>query len=508
MAERNASVPTERQMRYRIGVNLGDVIHDEQRVYGDGVNIAARLESIAEPGGVCISGEAFAQVQRKLQFRFVDIGEHQLKNITDPVRVYRIDTAQQFRGAAQTRPVLALPDKPSIAVLPFTNLSGDPKEDYFSDGITEDIITELSRFSELFVIARNSSFTYKGKAVDIRQVGRELGVRYVLEGSIRRAGDRVRITGQLIDATTGVHRWAERYDRKLEDVFAAQDEVARTIVAILMAHVNRAEGERVLLKPPTSWQAHDYYLRASATFASFWSSLQPQDLYQTRSLLENALSQDASYARAFTMLGGTFIASWAQPVDKDYNSPPVLERAYQLIRKAVQLDPNSPEAHARLGHALIFRQEHDGSILEFEKANWLNPNYTDPRFAMVLVYAGEHERAISVAMAHMRLDPFFPPFVVMWLGGAYHMLKRYSEAALHLKDAAHRAPNLRGTHIWSAINFAQLGLLDDARIEAAEILRIDPNFRIRGKGYELHTFKNQHDLEHFVDGLRKAGLPE
>src|SRR5262249_45941009 len=207
MAERNANIPTERQMRYRIGVNLGDVIHDEQRVYGDGVNIAARLESIAEPGGICISGEAFAQVQRKLPLRFLDIGEQPLKNITGLVRVYCIDTAQHVLGTARTKPILTLPDKPSIAALPFTNLSADPKEDYFSDGITEDIITELSRFSELFVIARNSSFQYKGKVIDVRQVRRDLGVRYILQGSIRREAGRVRISAQLADAVTGAHRW-------------------------------------------------------------------------------------------------------------------------------------------------------------------------------------------------------------------------------------------------------------------------------------------------------------
>jgi len=250
-------------MQFRIGINLGDVIHDDARVYGDGVNIAARLEGIAEPGGICVSGTAYEHVHKKLSHTFTDLGEQQLKNIAAPVRVYRIehehDTKVSLHG--QSKP-LALPDRPSIAVLPFTNMSGDAGQEYFSDGITEDIITELSRFSELFVIARNSSFQYKGKSPDIRQVGRELGVRYVLEGSIRRAGDRVRITAQLIDATTGAHRWAERYDRKLEDVFAVQDEVARTITSILAAHVSRAEASRTLSIPTSRWQAYDYYLQA------------------------------------------------------------------------------------------------------------------------------------------------------------------------------------------------------------------------------------------------------
>src|SRR5262245_27692847 len=256
MAERNAQTEEPRRMRFRIGVNQGDVIHDETRVYGDGVNVAARLESIAEPGGICISGKVYDEITGKIPATFQDLGLQQLKNIAQPVRVYRVQTEQVAVPSAQTRPALALPDKPSIAVLPFANLSGDPNEDYFSDGITADIITELSLFSELFVIARNSSFQYKGKSPDIRQVGRELGVRYVLEGSIRRAGDRVRITGQLIDAATGVHRWADRYDRDLKHIFAVQDEVTHTIVSTLAAHVRKAESERVRAKPPNSWEAH------------------------------------------------------------------------------------------------------------------------------------------------------------------------------------------------------------------------------------------------------------
>jgi adenylate cyclase len=250
MAERNASVEPERRMQFRMGVNLGDIVLDDARVYGDGVNVATRLESIAEPGGICISDKVHLEIRAKTDIRFEDLGPQQLKNIAEPVRVYRINVGHARAASAQVKPALTLPDKPSIAVLPFTNLSGDEQQEYFSDGITEDILTELSRFSELLVIARNSSFTYKGKAIDIRQVGRELGVRYVLEGSIRGAGNRVRISAQLVDATTGSHRWADRYDRRLEDVFEVQDEVTRSIACLLVAHVNRAEVERSMLKPP------------------------------------------------------------------------------------------------------------------------------------------------------------------------------------------------------------------------------------------------------------------
>src|SRR5262249_47922938 len=308
MAERNTQVEEPRRMHLRIGVNQGDVIHDEARVYGDGVNVAARLESIAEPGGICISGKVYDEIIGKIPATFQDLGLQQLKNIAQLVRVYRVQTEQAAVASAQTRLALTLPDKPSIAVLPFANLSGDPKEDYFSDGITADIITELSRFSELFVIARNSSFQYKGKSPDIRQVGRELGVRYVLEGSIRRAGDRVRITGQLIDAATDMHRWADRYDRDLKDIFAVQDEVARTIVSVLAAHVRKAESERVRTKPPNSWEAYDYFLQAADALGSFNASFNKDDLYRTRHLVRQSVAIDPNYARSYAILARTYDA--------------------------------------------------------------------------------------------------------------------------------------------------------------------------------------------------------
>jgi adenylate cyclase len=408
MLERNANVEEPRRMWFRIGVNQGDVIHDETRVYGDGVNLAARLEGIAEPGGIYISGKVYDEITGKVTTNFEDLGLQQLKNIAQPVRVYRVQIGAAAPTSAHARTALALPDKPSIAVLPFANLSGDPKEEYFSDGITEDIITELSRFSELFVIARNSSFQYKAKSPDIRQVGRELGVRYVLEGSIRRAGDRVRITGQLIDATTGAHRWAERYDRKLEDVFAVQDEVSRTIVAILAAHVNKAEIERTLLKPPATWQAYDYYLRATGTLVSFSSTFNVHELHEVRRLLEAALSIDPNYARAVAQYSRSQESGWLHPLDDDYLNPAVLEHAYQLARRAIQLDANLPQAHAQFGWVLHHQAQHDASIAAFERAIALNPNFSDWRFAGTLAYAGEFKRSMEVSAAYMRMDPFFP----------------------------------------------------------------------------------------------------
>ena len=401
-----------------------------------------------------------------------------------------------------------LPDKPSIAVLAFTNMSGDPAQEYFSDGITEDIITGLSRFSELFVIARNSSFQYKGRSPDIRQVGRELGVRYVLEGSIRRAGDRVRISAQLIDAVTGAHRWAERYDRELKDVFAVQDEVSRAIVAILVAQVNKAEAERTLLKPPATWQAYDFFMRASDIFSAVLSSAKVADLYEARRLLDCSISLDPSYARAYAMLSSTHLFAWIFRLDEDHLNPAALERAHRLAWKAVQLDPNLPIAHAHLAHVLTFEGQHEQSIAEFEKAFALNPNFTDWRFGMTLVRAGDPARAIQVVETHMRYDPFYVPSVPLTLGIARYYLKEYSEALPLLREFASRAPNLSQGHIWLAANLAQLGRLDEAHAEAAEALRIDPKFTIDGTARRLALNKRPEDAEHLFDGLRKAGLPE
>src|SRR5258707_21305 len=299
-------------------------------------------------------------------------------------------------------------DRPSVAVLPFVNLSGDPQQDYFSDGITEDIITELSRFSELLVIARNSSFQYKNKAVDIRQVGRELGACYVLEGSVRRIGNRVRIAAQLIDAMTGAHRWAERYDRELHDVFAVQDEVARTIVAILAAHVNRAETVRALLKPPAAWEAYEYYLRGAEGFFLHQTRRTNASLYDARRLLQQSLVIDPDYARAAAMLSWTHLNAYIEPFDGDHLSPAALDRALELAETAVHLDVRLPEAHAQLGAVSLFTRQHDAAIAEFERAFALNPNFIDYRYARALTYAGEPARAIEVLKAAIRLDPFQP----------------------------------------------------------------------------------------------------
>ena len=501
MAERNSVIPEDRRVEFRIGINVGDVIVDGKGdIYGDGVNIAARVESLARPGAICLSDEAYKQIKGKVAIDVSDMGEQQLKNILQPVRIYGI----RFGEA----PALPIPDKPSIAVLPFENLSGDPKQEYFADGVSEDIMTELSRFSDLFVIARNSSFKYKGKIVDLRQVGRELGVRYVLEGSIRRGGDRIRISAQLIDSGTGTHRWAERYDRELMDLFQIQDEVARTIAAILAAHVNKAEAERTLLKPPAAWQAYDHYMRAAAAWASFQSSWKLENLVEARRHLADSLRIDPKYARAYSLMASTHRAAWLNPLNDEYLNPSALDRAIALARTAIELDPNLPEAYAELAYTIIRKRNFDAAAAAAERAIALNPNFVDYRIAQVLFSVRAPAGAIEIAKAQMRLDPFHPHFAPLMVGVAHYLLKQYEQAQRWLREASGRAPNHQYGHAFLAATYAQLGQLEDARAETAEVLRLNPKYTIGGTQKQVSNFKRAEDMEHLVDGLRKAGLPE
>jgi adenylate cyclase len=417
-------------------------------------------------------------------------------------------SVQEPSDRVQSTWSVASSGKPSIAILPFANLGGKSNQDYLCDGIVEDITIELSRFSELFVIARNSSFQYKQRSVDVRQVGRELGARYVLEGSIRRVGGRVRIGVQLSDAETGMHRWAERFDRKLTDVFAVQDEVARRIVAILVAHVNKAESSRALLKPTKTWRAYDFYLRGAETFNAFYLSYKSADLYETRRLVQQAIAADASYGRAYGLLGDTYLTTYMFPLNSDYINPRTLDRAFELARRAVELDPLSPAAHALLGFALGFRRQHDASLDELARATALNPNYTDWRYALTFVMAGEHTRAVAAACAHLRADPFYPPRAALWLGVAYFMLKRYQEGLRCLRKVLSRAPKSLGAHAWAAATYAQMGQLEDARREVAELLQIDPSYTVEVQRRLASFCKRQQDIDHFLNALRKAGLPE
>ncbi|HWE19602.1 MAG TPA: winged helix-turn-helix domain-containing protein [Hyphomicrobiaceae bacterium] len=406
------------------------------------------------------------------------------------------------------RPELTLPDKPSIAILPFANLSADPEQGYLADGIVDDIITGLSRFGELFVIARNSSFQYKGRAADVRQVGRELGVRYVLEGSLRRGGDRIRINAQLVDATTGTHRWAEHYDRREDDIFAVQDDVVRTIVGLLATHVRKAEIERTRAKPPSSWRAYDFYLQAADAWAAFHVSFRLDDLTRVRRLLERSLAVDANYARSHALMGRTYQAAFVNRVDGDFRSPAILEQAHGSARMALELDPNLPMAHGVLAGGLMWKREHDAALAVAERALAQNPSYVDWLCGLVLIAAGHARRAVEVLEAHMRLDPFYGPVASELLGLAHYMLKKYALALPNLRDGASRAPSLRQAHVFLAATYARLGQAEEAAAEVAEVLRLCPDYTIAGTGRRLLSFKLAADDEHYFDGLRKAGLPE
>lgn len=502
MITRNIDVPAEKRIEFRIGINAGDIITEGGDIFGDGVNVAARLEALCEPGGICVSQRVREDTQDKVDIAFEDGGEQQLKNIARPVRIYRARLDE-----APLQPALALPDKPSIAVLAFQNMSGDPEQEYFADGISEDITTELSRFSDLFVIARNSSFRYKGKAIDLRQVGRELGVRYILEGSVRRGGDRVRINAQLIVAGTGIHRWAERYDQELKDVFAIQNDVARTIAAILVAHVNLAEAERTLLKPPATWQAYDYFMRAAAAWISFQSSWQMEDLLEVRRHLTDSLSIDPKYARCYAMLASTHRVAWLNPLNDEYLSPAALDLAIKLARTAIKLNPSLSEAYAELGYNIIRKCDFDAAAAAAERAIALNPAFADYRLAQVFYSVGEPAKAIAIAKMQMRLDPFHPHFVPLMAGIAYYHLKEYHDAQHWLSEAIGRAPNHQYGHAFLAATYAQLGRLEDAHAEAAEVLRLNPRYSVSGTQQTVSVLKRAEDMEHLVDGLRKAGLP-
>jgi adenylate cyclase len=512
MTERNAQVPANRRIEFRMGVNVGDIVEGAS-IHGDGINVAARLEALAEAGGVCVSSRVQEDAQGnlgRLGIAFENIGQHQLKNIDRKVHIYRVlldHAATTVKAEQALTPSPALPDKPSIAVLPFDNLSSHPEQGYLVDGIVEDIITELSRFSELFVIARNSSFQYKGNAIDVRRVGRELGVRYVLEGSVRRVGDRIRVSAQLIEAASGTHRWAEHYDRDLEDVFAVQDDVVRTIVTILAAHVRLAETERTHTKPPNSWQAYDYYLQAVEASVSFASARNVANDEEARRLLQQSLVIDPNYARSYARLAHTYVGSWVNPAHADFLKPAALARAHDFARKAVELERKLPQAHVALGWVLAYKNQHDASIAAFEKAVNLNPNYVNWRFAMALIFAGASQRALEVVHAYMRLDPFYVPYASLVLAYAHYMLEHYAQALAPLRDFVAQAPTWWAGHSLLAASLARMGHLDEARAEAAEALHLAPNFSI-SRFRPLFGLKSPRDEKHLFDGLRKAGLPE
>ncbi len=509
MARRDAEVPEDRRIEFRIGINLGDVIVDDDDIFGDGVNVAARLECLADPGGICISRATRDQVRDKLDIVLDDMGEIEVKNIARPVRVFRVLVESQKSSggasAASTGSALALPDKPSIAVLPFNNMSGDPDQEYFSDGVTEDIITELSRFRSLSVVARNSSFHYKGQSPKVPDVGRELGVRFVLEGSVRKASERVRITAQLIDATTGSHVWADRYDGGLADIFELQDEITASVVGAIQPGIFKAEMDRVKRKRPDNLDAYDLYLRG------WWNVFQltRESMSEARELLSKAIELDSDFAAAHTALAFAhfyeFLRFWSDDPQRS------LSEAIQAAQRAISLDGNDAEPHWMVSFCVIFDRQYDLAFAEAERAVELNPNlamaYCARSFAGA--FGGRPEDGVADALTALRLSPQDPfRFAFLNLLTLSHYASRNYEGAA---DAAMKLTGVAPEHPFGYFNLApaygQLGRLQEARDALRQGMRYHPNVSKKFIA-AAWPYKDAADLEHFVEGLHKAGLPE
>jgi adenylate cyclase len=549
LADKNAALPRHRRMEFRIGINLGDVIEDGERIYGDGVNIAARMEALADGGGICISGTAYDQVENKLALAYDYLGEQAVKNIARPVRVYRVRSSEAAAVQAEVHTPPAIKGrhrlplvigaagvillslavvtlwrfyfrpragfdiasvkqkaieqmaKPSIAVLPFTDLSADSEQGYFSDGVTNDIITDLSKFRDLFVIASNTVFTYKGGPVNVKEVGRELGVRYVLEGSIQRLGEKVRINAQLVDATTGHHLWAERYERDQKDLFAMQDEMVQTIVATLELKISAAERKRAIRKDTISLKAYDYVLRGLEHVR-----LRTRvDNSKAQTMFQRAIKLDPLYATAYVGLGDAyhqaFLFGWT-PFPQQ-----ALNRAFDLAQKALSLDGANAYAHRLLGSAYLSRGQHDLAITELQRAIELNPN--DARsygtLGRIMLLAGRKNDAIELLETTLRFDPnsLEQPNNFTHLGLAYYLTGQHNEAIQILEKGLAFAPDFVGLYIALAATYAQVGRPEDARRAADTVLRLHPFFEVDAYG---SAFRNPNDRTRIVDGLRQAGL--
>jgi TolB-like protein/class 3 adenylate cyclase/tetratricopeptide (TPR) repeat protein len=506
MADRNTAVPLAKRIEFRIGIHQGDVIVEDGDIFGDGVNLAARLEGLAEPGGICISGRVHADVAGKLEVGFEDLGEQQVKNISRPVRVFRAQLGTP-KAAAETAPPLPLPDKPSLAVLPFQNMSGDPEQEYFADGMVEEITTAISRLPWLFVIARNSSFTYKGKAIDVKQVARELGVRYVLEGSVRKAGQRVRITGQLIDTATGAHIWADRFDGTLDDIFDLQDRVASSVVGAIEPKLRQSEIERATRKPTESLDAYDFYLRALAQSYRYTE----EGLAEAIALLRQTLAIDPSYAPA-----GALIA-WCRVVQRVQGwgalSTDDIAEAIRLARQALEAARDDPETVWRAAYPL-FLLAGETALAEtvVDRALTQNPNAATAWMFRGLVHAlrNRPEAAIEACERAQRLSPFDPlrHWIAVGIALAHLYSRRFDQAIEWADRALHDQPRLVTAFRTKAVAKAYLGRLDEARAELGRMLAIDPGLTIAGYRALLDPAVAPEALDLVVAGLRLAGLPE
>ena len=545
---KNEELPENRKMMFRIGVNLGDVIEEGDRIYGDGVNIAARVEGLAEAGGISVSGTVYDHIMNKLALGYEYLGEHAVKNIKAPVRVYRVPAGiateapsvsqeksakskrwqwgalcavvaivvvaggvaiwnyyfrlPKVEPASVERMAYPLPEKPSIAVLPFVNMSEDKEQEYFSDGLTEEIISALSRVPKLVVIARNSTFTYKGKPAKVQQVSEELGVRYVLEGSVRKAGDRVRVTAQLIDATTGHHLWSERYDRELKDIFALQDEITMKIITAMQVKLTGLELARALAKGTDNLDAYLKFLQGFKHFGRH----NPDDHILARRYFKEAIALDPEFATPYYFMGQIHLFEVREGLSKSPQKS--IGQAFKLAQKVLALDESLYSGHNLLGRIHLIKRQHEKAIAAFEQAIALAPNSGRLFWlGIALSSSGRPQEAIPHFKRAIRLDPLDPSLGLYGLGVAYTRMERYEEAITVLKKVLHYRPDMLAAHVRIAACYAALGREEEAHAEAAEVLRLNPKFSVKkfAKGLAI---RDKAVKERYIDALRKAGLPE
>ncbi|MGV7224614.1 MAG: adenylate/guanylate cyclase domain-containing protein [Nitrospinales bacterium] len=514
LSKRNEELPEERKMVFRIGINLGDIVEEKDRIYGDGVNIAARLEGICNGGGVCISGTAFEHVEKKLDLEYEDLGHYEVKNIEKPIRVYRVlsypgATAHRVELASVEKMAFPLPEKPSIAVLAFDNMSGDPEQDYLADGISENIITALSYIPEMFVTARNSSFTYKGKPVKVQQISEELGVRYVLEGSVLKSEDKVRITAQLIDALTGGHMWSERYDRDLKDLFSLLDEIAMAVTVALQVELTDGEQVRFGTGSTLNFEAWGYLVKGKSIFNKFGK----EDMVRARELCEKALKIDPKYANALLLL------AWTHKIDAHLgyteSNEKSLKLSVELAKKSVEMNDKDPNVHSLLSLLSLIQGDHEKAVEEGRKAIALGPSEAESHllFGEVLYQSGNFQEAVKMCEIAIRLHPYTPLYYLGHTLNAYYWVGRYDESLALAKRLIDLGRNVEYTWgvVWglfgSAIAKIKLGRLSEAIQDADEILKIWPWFNLDYFRSFSH-YKDSAHAEQRIDELRMAGIPE
>ncbi len=502
VAEHNATLPEDKRIEFRVGINLGDVVIDGDDIQGDGVNLAARLEGLAQPGSICISGGVYEQVRDRVDWPFEDLGDREVKNISRPVRVWQWSPSASSAEIPRTTDAsLPLPDKPSIAVLPFDNLSGDPEQEYFADGITEDIITALSRLRWFLVIARNSTFVYKGRSVDVTEVGRELGVRYVLEGSVRKTGNRVRIAAQLVDATTGAHHWAQNFDRDLDDIFELQDDITQSVTAAIEPKLVAAEGARSRSRSPQDLNAWELVAHAMDHYGRMTKSESETAI----KLLRSAVRRYPDYGPAHSLLAFALLLSdhmGLMPDGDDYND------AAELARRAAQLDNEDPWAHLALGYLALTNRRTDEALRAYKKALELNPNFTTAHgfLGWALAVDGQSDEAIPYLEMALRLSPH-DPMKAQFYGSmniAHYQAFRYDEAVEWGRKATMERPDNMGVWRIFCASLAQAGRTEEAKEAMATLRKLQPNLSIAW--IEQHVPYTERAMPHFIEGMRKAGL--